>query len=80
MSRFVEFTNLDDSKISLDLNLIQGYIEQKDVRYKDDKGNIHNIPNHTLLLTNKNEFRVKELYETVKIIIKEEMFNDNLGI
>lgn len=80
MSRFVEFTNLDDSKMSIDLDLIHGYIEQKDVHYKDDKGHIHNVPDHTLLLANKTEFRIKELYETVKIIIKEEMFNDNLGI
>lgn len=80
MSRFVEFTNLDDSKMSIDLDLIHGYIEQKDVRYKDDKGQIHNVPNHTLLLANKTEFRIKELYEKVKAIIKEEMFNDNLGI
>ena len=80
MSRFVEFTNLDDSKISLDLDLIQGYIEQKDVHYQDDKGKVHNVPNHTLLLANKHEFRIKELYPVVKEIIKQETFNDNLGI
>lgn len=80
MRNLIEFINIDGSRLSLDGDNISGVIEMKNVFAKDENNNVTKVPDHVQLIMNGLQFRVKGTYDEIMTYIKEEDFNNNLGI
>lgn len=80
MRNLIEFVGIDGCRLSLDGDNISGVIEIKDAIAKDENNRPVKIPDHTQLVMSGLNFRVKGTYDEIMTHIKEEDFNNNLGI
>lgn len=80
MRNLIEFVGIDGCRVSLDGDSISGVIEVKDAIAKDENNRPVKIPDHTQLVMSGLNFRVKGTYDEVMDSIKEQDFNNNLGI
>lgn len=80
MRNLIEFIGIDGCRVSLDGDSISGVIEVKDAIAKDENNRPVKIPDHTQLVMSGLNFRVRGTYDEVMNNIKEQDFNNNLGI
>lgn len=80
MRNLIEFIGIDGCRVSLDGDSISGVIEVKDAIAKDENNRPVKIPDHTQLVMSGLNFRVRGTYDEVMDSIKEQDFNNNLGI
>lgn len=80
MRNLIEFVGIDGCRVSLDGDSISGVIEVKDAIAKDENNRPVKIPDHTQLVMSGLNFRVRGTYDEIMDSIKEQDYNNNLGI
>lgn len=80
MRDLVHLVGLDGSRLSVDSNSITAILEIRDGIATDEHGTMHKIPEHTLLVMGGIQLKVKTNYDQTIESIKEQEYNNNLGI
>ena len=76
----IEFIGIDGCRFTLDNDSISGVIEIKDAIVKDEQNRIIKIPDHTQIVMGGFNFKAKGTYDEIMNSIKEQDYNNNLGI
>lgn len=76
----IEFIGIDGCRFTLDNDSISGVIEIKDAIAKDEQNRPVRIPDHTQIVMGGLNFRAKGTYDEIMDSIKEQDYNNNLGI
>ena len=80
MRDLVHLVGLDGNRLSVDSNSITAILEIRDDIIKDGNGNLHKMPEHTLIVMGSIQLKIKTNYDQTIESIKEQEYNNNLGI
>lgn len=80
MRNMVHLSSLDGERIAIDSDSIIGILEMRASKYKTEDGHVIDIPGHVLILISGIQFKIKGTYDEVINNIKEQEYNNNLGI
>ena len=80
MRDLVHLVGLDGTRLAVDSSSITAILEIRDAITQDEHGNVHKLPDHTLILMGSVQFKIKTTYDETINSIKEQEYNNNLGI
>ena len=80
MRDLVHLVGLDGNRLSVDSNSITAILEMRDTIASDERGNTYKMPEHTLIIMGSIQLKIKSNYDQTIESIKEQEYNNNLGI